>query len=296
MLTQATTSAEKLFYYQDLGAGIKDKEKTTFPQPFRGHVKFDHVTFGYGDETVLNDVTIDVPAGSTCAVMGATGTGKTSVVNLLGRFYECRQGAVTIDGADVRDMPLKSLRDRIGYVMQETFLFSESIENNIRFGRPEAPMDQVVAAAKAAEADEFIRQMPQGYDTIVGERGLGLSGGQKQRIAIARALLYDPAILVLDDSTSAVDMETEHEIQRHLKTVMKDRTTFIIAHRISSVKNADQILVLDKSGRIAERGTHDELLAKRGLYYDMYQDQYRDFESITSRPGFKITSAPKEVV
>ena len=169
-------------------------------------------------------------------------------------------------------------------------------ENNIRFGRPEAPMDQVVAAAKAAEADEFIRQMPQGYNTIVGERGLGLSGGQKQRIAIARALLYDPAILVLDDSTSAVDMETEHEIQRHLKTVMKDRTTFIIAHRISSVKNADQILVLDKSGRIAERGTHDELLAKRGLYYDMYQDQYRDFESITSRPGFKITSAPKEVV
>ena len=138
---------------------------------------------------MLNDVTIDVPAGSTCAVMGATGTGKTSVVNLLGRFYECRQGAVTIDGADVKDMPLKSLRDRIGYVMQETFLFSESIENNIRFGRPEAPMDQVVAAAKAAEADEFIRQMPQGYDTIVGERGLGLSGGQKQRIAIARALL-----------------------------------------------------------------------------------------------------------
>ena len=259
-------------------------------------LKLDHVTFGYGGETVLNDVTIDVPAGSTCAVMGATGTGKTSVVNLLGRFYECRQGAVTIDGADVKDMPLKSLRDRIGYVMQETFLFSESIENNIRFGRPEAPMDQVVAAAKAAEADEFIRQMPQGYDTIVGERGLGLSGGQKQRIAIARALLYDPAILVLDDSTSAVDMETEHEIQRHLKTVMKDRTTFIIAHRISSVKNADQILVLDKSGRIAERGTHDELLAKRGLYYDMYQDQYRDFESITSRPGFKITSAPKEVV
>lgn len=296
MLTQATTSAEKLFYYQDLGAGIKDKEKTTFPQPFRGHVKFDHVTFGYGGETVLNDVTIDVPAGSTCAVMGATGTGKTSVVNLLGRFYECREGAVTIDGVDVKDMPLKSLRDRIGYVMQETFLFSESIENNIRFGRPEAPMDQVVAAAKAAEADEFIRQMPQGYDTIVGERGLGLSGGQKQRIAIARALLYDPTILVLDDSTSAVDMETEHEIQRHLKTVMKDRTTFIIAHRISSVKNADQILVLDKSGRIAERGTHDELLAKRGLYYDMYQDQYRDFESITSRPGFKITSAPKEVV
>ncbi len=295
MLTQAITSAEKLFYYQDLGADIKDRPVTSFPQPFRGHVRFENVTFGYGDETVLRDLNLDVPAGSTCALMGATGTGKTSIVNMLGRFYECRKGAVTIDGVDVKDMPLLSLRDRIGYIMQETFLFSETIENNIRFGRPDASFERVKAAAVAAQADEFITQMPDGYNTIVGERGMGLSGGQKQRIAIARALLYDPTILVLDDSTSAVDMETEHEIQKHLKTVMKDRTTFIIAHRISSVKNADQIVVLE-NGTVAERGTHDELLQKKGLYYGMYQDQYRDFEKITQTPAFKITSAPKEVM
>ena len=293
MLTNAITSAEKLFYYQDLGADIKDVDTPKFPEEFKGHVKFDHVTFGYGDETVLYDLNIDVPAGSTCAIMGATGTGKTSIINMLARFYECKKGAVTIDGIDVKQMPLLNLRDRIGYINQETFLFSESIENNIRFGRPDAPFDKVKAAAIAAQADGFIMDMPEKYDTIVGERGVGLSGGQKQRIAIARALLYDPTILILDDSTSAVDMETEHEIQKHLRTAMKDRTTFIIAHRISSVKNADQIIVLDGC-TVAERGTHDELLAKKGLYYNMYQDQYRDFENITARKS--ITLNAKEEV
>ena len=302
MLTQAITSAEKLFYYEDLGAEIRDKDQTEFPKPFRGHVRFDHVTFGYGDETVLRDLCLDVPAGTTCAIMGATGTGKTSIVNLLGRYYECREGHVLIDGIDVKDMPLKALRDRIGYVMQETFLFSETIENNIRFGRPNAEFPVVESAAAAAQAAEFIAEMPQGYDTVVGERGLGLSGGQKQRVAIARALAYDPTILVLDDSTSAVDMETEHEIQMHLKKELRDRTTFIIAHRISSVKNADQIIVL-KDGSVFERGTHDELLAKKGLYYEMYQDQYRDFESITARQrqqtaarSAAAAAAPQEVV
>ena len=302
MLTQAITSAEKLFYYEDLGAEIRDKEQTEFPKPFRGHVRFDHVTFGYGDETVLRDLCLDVPAGTTCAIMGATGTGKTSIVNLLGRYYECREGRVMIDGIDVKDMPLKSLRDRIGYVMQETFLFSETIETTIRFGRPNAEFPVVESAAAAAQAAEFIAEMPQGYDTVVGERGLGLSGGQKQRVAIARALAYDPTILVLDDSTSAVDMETEHEIQMHLKKELRDRTTFIIAHRISSVKNADQIIVL-KDGSVFERGTHDELLAKKGLYYEMYQDQYRDFESITARQrqqtaarSAAAAAAPQEVV
>ena len=293
MLTNAITSAEKLFYYQDLGADIKDVENPKFPAEFKGHVKFDHVSFGYSDETVLYDLNIDVPAGTTCAIMGATGTGKTSIINMLGRFYECRKGAVTIDGIDVKEMPIQRLRDRIGYINQETFLFSESIENNIRFGRPDAPFDKVTAAAVAAQAHDFIMDMPEKYDTIVGERGVGLSGGQKQRIAIARALLYDPTILVLDDSTSAVDMETEHEIQKHLRSVMKDRTTFIIAHRISSVKNADQIIVLDGC-TVAERGTHDELLEKKGLYYRMYQDQYRDFENITARKTISI-DAKQEV-
>lgn len=279
MFTNAHTSAEKLFYYKDLGASIKDKPQTRFPEEFKGHVVFDHVNFSYGDQMVLKDICLDVPAGSTVAVMGETGSGKTSIVNLLGRFYECRGGSVSIDGIDVKEMPLRKLRDRVGYVMQETFLFSESIENNIRFGRPEAPMSQVQRAAHAAQAEEFIEEMPLKYDTIVGERGMGLSGGQKQRIAIARAIQYDPTILVLDDSTSAVDMETEHEIQQQLKDVMKNRTTFIIAHRISSVKNADQIVVL-KEGRIAERGNHRSLLAQRGLYYQMVQDQYKDAASL----------------
>ncbi len=293
MLSQAITSAEKLFFYTDLGEEIHDAEVTKFPESFTGHVQFKDVTFGYGDETVLHDLNIDVPAGTTCAIMGATGKGKTTITNMLGRFYECRKGQVLIDGVDVKEMPLLKLRDRIGYVNQETFLFSESIENNIRFGRPNADFEKVQAAARAAEAEEFILDMPQQYDTIVGERGVGLSGGQKQRIAIARAICYDPAILVFDDSTSAVDMETEHEIQGHLKNIMKDRTTFIIAHRISSVRSADQIIVL-ADGTVAERGTHEELLAKKGLYYNMYQDQYKDFANITARKGI-ATEAVKEV-
>jgi ATP-binding cassette subfamily B protein len=280
MLAMAITSAEKLFYYMDLGPSIKDREETTFPDTFAGHVRFDNVSFTYGDGMVLRNVSFDAHPGQTIAVMGATGTGKTSVVNLLSRFFECQEGAVTIDGVDVKDMPLHSLRDRIGYVNQETFLFSETIAANIAFGRPDAPMDRIVAAAKAAQAHEFIEEMPRGYDTIVGERGLGLSGGQKQRVSIARALLYDPAILVLDDATSAVDMETEYLIQQDLKEQMKNRTTFVIAHRISSVKDADMILVLDENGAVAERGTHAQLLEHKGIYYGMVQDQYKSFVSL----------------
>ncbi|MDR2514090.1 MAG: ABC transporter ATP-binding protein/permease [Christensenellaceae bacterium] len=279
MFTNAHSSAEKLFHYADLGATIKDRPKTVFPDPFMGHVVFDDVTFGYGDRAVLQNISMDVPAGSSCAIMGETGSGKSSVVNLIARFYECRGGQVKIDGVDVKDMPLLKLRARVGYIMQETFLFSESIENNIRFGGPEDEMDRVQRAAKAAQAEEFIEEMQQRYDTVVGERGMGLSGGQKQRVAIARAIEYDPAILILDDSTSAVDMETEHEIQSALKDVMKNRTTFIIAHRISSVKNADQILIL-QDGRIAERGDHKSLMELGGLYAAMVRDQYRDAESL----------------
>ncbi len=279
MLAMAVTSADKIFFYMDLGPSIKDKEETVFPEEFTGYVKFDHVTFTYGDGVVLRDVSFEAKPGQTVAVMGATGTGKTSLVNLLSRFYECQEGAVTIDGVDVKDMPILRLRDRVGYVAQETFLFSETIAANIAFGRVDASMDRIRAAARAAQADDFIEQMPQGYDTIVGERGIGLSGGQKQRVSIARALLYDPAILVLDDSTSAVDMETEYLIQQELKKQMVNRTTFIIAHRISSVKDADLILVL-KDGTVAERGTHAQLLAQKGIYWGMVQDQYKDFASV----------------
>ena len=278
MVVQAITSAEKLFYYQDFGSVIREKADAKEPDKFEGHVEFDHVTFSYGGADVLRDITFEAKPGQTIAVMGATGTGKSSLVSLIGRFYDVKKGSVRVDGIDVRDQKLKPLRRSMGYVMQETFLFSDTLTDNIRFGRPEASQEQVERAARVAQADEFIRKMPDGYETIVGERGMGLSGGQKQRVAIARAVLNDPSILIMDDSTSAVDMETEYLIQQDLKEVLKNRTTFIIAHRISSVKNADMILVLDHEGRIAERGTHQQLLDMKGIYYGMVQDQYRDFD------------------
>ena len=272
MLAQSVTSAEKLFYYVDFGAAIREPENAKTPGKFEGHVVFDHVNFSYGDHPVLKDVCLDAKPGQTIAVMGATGAGKSTLVSLLGRFYDIQSGSIKIDGIDVKEHSLKPLRRKIGYVMQETFLFSDTIADNIRFGNPDASMERVERSAQVAQAKEFIDHMPAGYETVVGERGLGLSGGQKQRVAIARAVLIDPAILVLDDSTSAVDMETEYEIQQQLKEVLKNRTTFVIAHRISSVKNADQILVLD-DGAIAERGTHKELMEKGGIYYQMVMDQ-----------------------
>ena len=281
MLAQAVTSAEKLFYYVDFGASIKDDEDAVEPEKFEGHVKYDHVTFSYGGRDVLSDISFEALPGQTIAVVGSTGSGKSTLVSLMGRFYDIKSGSVEVDGVDVRHQKLKPLRRHIGYVMQDTFLFSDTLADNIRFGEPDASMERVVAAARNAQAEEFIDHMPNGYEEIVGERGTGLSGGQKQRTAIARALLINSSILIFDDSTSAVDMETEYEIQQALKRLPGKRTTFIIAHRISSVKNADQILVLD-DGRIAERGTHAELLKQHGIYYGMVRDQYRDFEKLTA--------------
>ncbi len=275
-VTNGIVSAEKLIYYTDLGSRIRNPQEPVEPETRAGAVEFDRVTFHYDRDAVLKDVSLRVEPGQTVAVMGATGTGKSTLVTLLGRYYDATSGTVKVDGVDVRSQNLHALRRTIGQVMQETFLFSDSIAENIAFGNPEATMEQIIAAAKVADADGFIREMPQGYDTVVGERGLGLSGGQKQRIALARAVLFDPKILVLDDATSAIDMETEAEIQEHLQGVMHGRTTFVIAHRISSVRRADRIIVLQEE-RIAEQGTHEELLAARGLYYQMYQDQTRDF-------------------
>lgn len=288
MLEQAITSAEKLFFYLDLGPSIKEKEHAVFPADFVGHVKFENVCLKYGDKEVLSNISIDLPPGKKLAIMGATGSGKTSIVNLIGRFYDCTSGKVTIDGIDVRDYKLKILRQQLGYVPQETFLFSETVRENISFGNPDAGTDDIIAASTIAHAHNFITQMPDGYETIVGERGIGLSGGEKQRIAIARAIFKNPRILILDDSTSSVDMETEFEIQNSLERIMKNRTTIIIAHRISSVKDADEIIVIDK-GKICERGTHKTLLERRGLYCTMYEDQYKDFDSYDFRKADNTT-------
>ena len=280
IITQAISSGDRLFYYSDFGSDIKEKPNAVSPKEFRGHVRYDRVTLRYEDETVLKDISFEVKPGETLAIMGATGSGKTSIVNLLGRFYDCSAGSVNIDGIDVRDMKLRELRSHIGYVMQETFLFSDTLENNIAFGCPEATGEDLDRAAKAACASEYIAKLDDGFDTIVGERGMGLSGGQKQRAAIARALCYKPNILVFDDATSAVDMETEYAIQQALKQEAENRTTFIVSHRISAVKDANEIIVLD-NGAIAERGTHFELLKKRGLYYNIFMDQYRDYEAVS---------------
>ncbi|RTE10380.1 ABC transporter ATP-binding protein [Paenibacillus whitsoniae] len=276
--TNTKASGEKILDILHHYVHVKDAEnaKVLGPSDVKGHVKFDHVTFAYPEkQPALYDFTLDAPPGSVIGLLGSTGSGKTTVISLLMRAYGVKEGKVMLDGQDIRSLQIESYRSQIATVFQETFLFSSSIRNNIAYGVKDATMDDIIRAAKLAKAHDFISELPEGYDTVVGERGLGLSGGQKQRIAIARALLKDPKILVLDDATSAVDMETEHEIQAGFAEVMKGRTTFIIAHRISSLKHADEIIVLNK-GRIVQRGTHQELLEQPGLYRQTYDIQYAD--------------------
>jgi ATP-binding cassette subfamily B protein len=247
-----------------------------------GQVEFQGVDFRYQGETIeaLQDIDLKVEPNQIVALIGPTGSGKTSLVNLIPRFYDVTEGAVLVDGVDIRKAELPSLRRQIGIVLQTSLLFSDSIRENIAYGRPDASLEEVITAAQAAQAHDFIMEMPDGYDTVVGERGITLSGGQRQRVAIARALLLDPRILILDDSTSSVDTQTERLIQKALDDLMEGRTTFVIAQRLSTVRRADQILVLDR-GRIVERGTHDELLAQDGLYREIYELQLRGQE-ITS--------------
>jgi len=278
LAAQAITSGQRVFEILDTGSSIREKEDPYRPEECRGEVTFDHVSFAYRDQKILKDLNFHVSAGSTIAIMGATGSGKTSIINLIGRFYDVTSGSVKVDGVDVRDWSMQSLRSQLGIIMQETFLFSDTIEGNILYGNPGATREDVERAARIANAHEFIMEMPMGYETIIGERGMGLSGGQKQRIAIARAIVRNPRILIMDDCTSAVDMETEHEIQEALKEVMKNRTTFIIAHRVSSVRNADQIIIID-DGQIIEHGDHESLMEKRGRYYEMVKLQYKDIDT-----------------
>lgn len=271
---QASASGQRIFEILDAESDVKDKPDASLLPPINGRIEFDKVSFNYaGNPTpVLQSVNFVAEPGETIALLGATGSGKTSIINLIPRFYDPKAGRILIDGHDVRDVTLDSLRSQIGIVLQETTLFSGNIRDNIAFGKPDATMDEVIAAAKSAAAHEFIMSFPQGYDTPVGERGTTLSGGQKQRIAIARALLLDPRILILDDSTSSVDLATEGLIQRALTRLMKGRTSVVIAQRISTVLNADQILVLDK-GQIVARGRHAELLEDNPIYAEIYNSQ-----------------------
>jgi ATP-binding cassette subfamily B protein len=274
-LARAEASAKRIQEVLESQPKVQNQPGALTDFKSQGRIAFENVTFNYNGadgDPVLKGVSFVAEPGQTVALLGTTGAGKSSLVHLIPRFYDVTSGCVSIDGRDVRDFDLATLRREIGIALQETVLFSDSIRDNIRYGRPEAPDEEVTAAAQAAQAHEFILSMPEGYDTILGQRGVNLSGGQKQRIAIARALLLKPSILILDDSTSAVDVETETKIQTALETIMKDRTSFVIAQRISTVLNADKILVLD-DGQIAAEGTHRELLANSPIYREIYDSQ-----------------------
>jgi ATP-binding cassette subfamily B protein len=246
-------------------------------QPLHGEIEFRNLNFSYGDTQVLHDVNLRIPAGSSLAIVGPTGSGKTTLVNLIPRIHDAAPGSVLIDGRPVREYCLADLRANIGFVPQETFLFSETVRENIAFGRPNASDEEVRAAAEAANIAADIESFPETYRTMVGERGITLSGGQKQRSAIARALIRDPRILVLDDALSSVDTQTEDKILNHLREIMQNRTTIFISHRVSTVRNADQIAVLH-GGRIVELGTHEQLLALNGYYSDLYNKQLLEEE------------------
>ncbi len=274
LLTQSSASSKRVFEVIDAPIEVSDKPDALEMPPLKGGVTFDKVSFRFaGAQTnTIENISFEAKPGQTIAILGRTGSGKSSIINLIPRFYDVSEGRVLVDSKDVRDVTLSSLRSQIGIVLQEATLFSGSIRDNISYGRPDATEAEIEAAAKAAQAHNFVMSFPQGYDTIVGERGVGLSGGQKQRIAIARALLLDPALLILDDSTSAVDAETEYQIQQALNQLMQNRTSFIIAQRLSTVRNADLILLIEK-GRLVAQGTHEQMIVKNTLYCEVCEEE-----------------------
>ena len=284
--SRAISSGERIYDVLDARSPVEEKPEARDMGRAEGRVRFENVSFSYDRDTpALNDVNIDVPQGSVVALLGAPGSGKSTIVNLLPRFYAVTSGQITIDGIDIQDFTLASLRRNVGIVQQDVFLFSATVKDNIAYGASGATLDDTIQAAKVAQLHDQIMELPFGYDTWVGERGATLSGGQKQRLSIARTILIDPPVLILDDSTSSVDVETERQIHRAMTEVIKGRTTFVIAHRLSSVREADMILVL-KDGLIVERGSHDELMALGGSYRDIYELQLRPQEEVLLDASF----------
>jgi ABC-type multidrug transport system fused ATPase/permease subunit len=291
---QTMAAGDRVFEIMDAERQIKEKPDALTLPKLNGHVKFENVSFSYEKRRpILKNITFDAKPGETVALLGATGSGKSTIIRLIPRFYDVSSGRITVDNYDVRDVKLKSLRNQIGIVAQETFLFSMTIKENIAYGKPEAKMDEIVAAAKVARVHEFISALPNGYDSRLGERGVTLSGGQRQRVAIARALLMNSRILILDDSTSSVDVETEYEIQQALLVLLKNRTAFVITQRVSTIRNADKIVVLEK-GEIAEDGTHETLMAKKGVYYQIYQTLYETQKPIVETALERASSKQEE--
>ena len=280
------TSVEKIYHTYSEEPDVKTPVREHKRQQLKGAVEFRDVSYRADDEDIIQDINFKVEPGETVGIIGSIGAGKSTVMNLLCRFYDATEGQVLVDGTDVREMDLYALRDNIGMAMQDVFLFSDTIEGNIAYGRSDSSFEEVRQAAIKADANHFIKQLPEGYDTIVGERGVGLSGGQKQRISLARALLKNPSILILDDTTSAVDMETESYIQEQLGRIEKDCTIFILAYRISSIKDADKILVMD-NGRIVEQGPHEELVKANGYYASAFHHQYGEVPEEIKNGSYK---------
>ena len=278
-IQKALAAADRVFDVLDLPELIQNKPNAQLLPHVKGSVSFNNVSFAYNtDEPILDDVSFSATPGQVIALVGPSGAGKSTVASLLPRFYDVTRGSIVIDGFDIRNVTMESLREQVGIVPQETMLFNGSVYDNILYGRLDATEEEVMAASKAANAHNFITELPNGYDTQLGDRGVNISGGQRQRIAIARAILKNPQILILDEATSALDTESERVVQEALDRLMVGRTSFVIAHRLSTIKNADKILVMEK-GKIVEEGNHDELMAKDGLYAHLYQIQYRNKEA-----------------
>jgi len=274
-LQQARAAADRLLEIFDSQPAVRNAPGAVALTGVRQAISFKNVSFRYGEELILKEINLEVPCGTRLAIVGSSGAGKTTLVNLLPRFYDPTEGQILIDGCDLRTMTQESIRQQIGLVTQETFLFNDTVANNIAYGKPTATRAEIIAAARRAHAHEFVEQMPQGYDTLVGDNGVRLSGGQRQRVAIARALLKDPPILILDEATSALDSESERAVQAAMEELMEGRTVFVIAHRLSTVQRADRIIVLEQ-GRIVESGVHSELLQKGGIYKRLYDLQFSD--------------------